>query len=367
MELLKVKIRKCGGNTRHPKLLILYVQLGNEAFRSSDYVKAMEYYKQAIQCDKLAYDNDARKKSNGRSFSLRDKKANDQHQREQNRLLGDAYANLGTVYWTTGQYENAIYMLQNALATYEFDHHARYRVNKSHSGNSMPQIASIYHQLGLAYSLCDNYTTALECLEYAKTLRESLGDALSVAKTFDTIGRILFLQEQRQGPKEASPVDGDENERTGNGDTTARSRLDEALLQHQQALSILNIYKTSEGAGDVQKNLLSTLANMIKIYIYREEWNGAIEYYKEILHIQKNHLAASQASFGRVSPELFSLSSMSSPPAFQAQYKAVHDTLLQMSHCYQKLGLDPFANHCRQEAALLAEEGGFLRDLWQSW
>ena len=93
---------------------------------------------------------------------------------------------------------------------------------------------------------------------------------------------------------------------------------------------------------------------MVSIYTYQKDWNSAISMYEEILQEQKQYLSASQASFGGAFAGTSSNSS---------HYKAVHDTLISMSICYQELDLQQYANHCRQEASLIAQEGGLLQDL----
>jgi tetratricopeptide (TPR) repeat protein len=75
---------------RDSQIAALYNRIGNEHFRQHDYPKAVYYYKQAVQCH-----------------------ADLDH-------VAAAFANLGTVFWSTGDVEQSLAMLHQALETTSF-------------------------------------------------------------------------------------------------------------------------------------------------------------------------------------------------------------------------------------------------------
>jgi tetratricopeptide (TPR) repeat protein len=93
---------------RDSQIAALYNCIGNEHFRQRDYPKAVYYYKQAVQCHA---DLDQ---------------------------VAAAFANLGTVYWSTGDVGQSLAMLHQALETYEF--------------YSAQQRKPVHHQLGLVFA-----------------------------------------------------------------------------------------------------------------------------------------------------------------------------------------------------------------------
>lgn len=254
----------------HKVVAAHYMAVGNQYFRQGNYHSAAGAYKQAIRCEPGPH-------------------------------LGDAYANLGTVYWTTGQVDFAVQMLEQALATYE--------LVAVVDETSTSMVAQVHHQLGLAHCLQQDYEASLKSLEMAKNIRESRGDHIGVAKSFDAMGKVYFCM--------------------GN--------LEAALLHHQQALGIIKVTKQS---------CLATLKNMVQIYRYQQDWRSALAVYHEILREQKaRFVAASSALNGSTSA------------------KVVYETLLAMAECYQAMQLAGEAQQCRQEAMLMAEEAGLVRGL----
>jgi len=281
-----------GGDPYHVDAAPLYNRLGNACFRSGDYDGACGYYRQAVKCDPGPH-------------------------------LGDAYANLGTVYWATGRVDDAIEVLRQALAAYELDGAAAAEVTSSSSkaSSSSPQVAGVHHQLGLAYCLKQMYNMALKHLLRARRLREAHGNHLAVAKTFDAMGKVLFCQ----------------------------GSVDAALLHHQQALSILRVAAKSSSLAAVASTG-HTLRSMAQVYAHKDEWRAAIGAYEELLREQKSQLLAARASSSSFSSSFRENASETAV--------AVHKTLLALSDCYDRCGSLEEANECRHEAYLLAQDCG---------
>jgi len=97
----------------------------------------------------------------------------------------DALANLGAVYWSTGEWNHAMHVLHQALAMYP-------RVYPP-SEERQILVANVYHQLGLVHYLQGHLASALSALQVALWMREQSGTNAVVAKTMEALGQVCFL------------------------------------------------------------------------------------------------------------------------------------------------------------------------------
>jgi tetratricopeptide (TPR) repeat protein len=213
--------------TYHGSVGAVCNRLGNWYFRHQRYDSAVNMYQRAVVC------------TAGRS-SRPSSRSN---------VGADALSNLGTVYWTTGDLSQARSVLKQALAAYSMDLVA---VSAQNSGTSPNTIllatANVHHQLGLVYSLEENFVQALECLEEARKIRQQAARPDLVAKTLDAMGQVCCLQK----------------------DYTA------ALQYYASALALPSTQKTL------------TLENMAWIYGQRGDAPGALAVFHDLLQERRS-------------------------------------------------------------------------------
>ena len=254
---------------RDSQIAALYNRIGNEHFRQRDFPKAVYYYKQAVQCH-----------------------ADLDH-------VAAAFANLGTVYWSTGDVGQALAMLHQALETYEF-----YSAQQRKPVESL-EVAGVHHQLGLVFALKRDFDKAVESLQKAFAIRERATGARSIltAKTVDALGKVYKMM----------------------GDVQT------ALQCHERALDILNGHSV---------DTCSTLENILAVHIVRGDDAVALHVYAQILWQQR--MACAQ--------------SLSREAGMQ-----VANTLKKMSLLCLQTGRDQEANLYQQEAAAIFQQAG-LKD-----
>ena len=146
----------------HAMVATTWNWLGNAYFRQGNNEAALQAYKKAVLC-------------------------------EPGEHLADAYANIGTCYWTSGNVEEAIPFLQNALAVHEYN-----VMSRGQDPNTSPAVAGVQYQLGLALTLHQDYEEALFSLHQARAIRERIlgHDHMDVARTLDAIGKAYLFQGQ---------------------------------------------------------------------------------------------------------------------------------------------------------------------------
>jgi tetratricopeptide (TPR) repeat protein len=251
---------------RDSQIAALYNCIGNEHFRQRDYPKAVYYYKQAVQCHA---DLDQ---------------------------VAAAFANLGTVYWSTGDVGQSLAMLHQALETYEF-----YSAQQRRPVEGL-EVAGVHHQLGLVFALKRDFNKAVESLQKAFAIRERATGARSIltAKTVDALGKVYTMM----------------------GDVQT------ALQCHERALDILNGHSV---------NTCSILENILAVQIVRGDDALALHVYAQILLQQRTAFAQ------RLSREA----------GLQ-----VANTLKNMSLLCLQTGRAQEANLYQQEAAAIFQQAG---------
>lgn len=206
----------------HPLVAKTCNLIGNAHFRRKDYRRALRSYKEAVKCGV-------------------------------NHQLGDAYANLGTVYWTIGKVDEAIAFLERAHQVHEFN---LYRAKKD-PATSMT-IATVHYQRGLAFTLKGSFDEAMIHLKECERIRKrQLGsDHIDVARALDAMGKACMLR----------------------GDYPA------ALCYHEQALAIKK--KHADARGDPAL-LLPTLHSISVVQRLSGQTEASMSTYGTISKIQK--------------------------------------------------------------------------------
>jgi len=262
---LKHQIQQMG--EKHPSVGGLWNCIGNWHFRTQNWTGAIHAYQQAVQCDPGEH-------------------------------LAAAYANLGTVYWSRGNIESAVQVLNQALASYELDLVAEGKTPE----DSLP-VANCYHQLGLCHALQNEAPKALKSLERALRIRQLHSQDTAVGRTLDAMGKVYLMQ----------------------GD------LELALTSHQEALNMLL---------RANADTLTTQMNIAAVHMGRRDYNSALLVYYQVLPKQKSAMKATKAVNMRDSA------------------KAVYATLHSMARCFDQMNQRVDALRCRQEASALLEEAG---------
>jgi len=213
---------------RHPLVAACLNQIGNVCFRHQQHDKALEAYKRAVCCCDLKHSGEH---------------------------LADAYANIGTVYWSSGQLELGTDFLEKALAVHE------YMQAKAKSLGESLAAASVRHQLGTVYTLRGSFDQALEHFLCARKIQQHvLGlDHLDVARTMDAMGKTYLLCGDYQS----------------------------ALHSYEEAFRI----KQRSANPDVRsKALCESLLNIAAVYRARNDFEAAISTYCAIVELQKQEL-----------------------------------------------------------------------------
>jgi tetratricopeptide (TPR) repeat protein len=196
--------------------------IGNYFFRKQDYTRALDSYKGAVMC----YEGG-------------------------NAHIGAAYGNIGTVYWTTGDLENAVTFLNKAL-----EMHRYIESIQGVDPDSSSAVSNSLYQIGLALSLQQDFVTAMGTLKYCRRLREkTLGSKhLDLARTIDAIGKIHLF----------------------------RGELVDAMECHQQALAMKR-----EFVSDSNSAVITSLMNIAAVHEARQFYDDAIFTYMAVLTVQK--------------------------------------------------------------------------------
>lgn len=230
--MLRFKLEKYG--EEDPKVGVMWNKLGNSYFRCRKHEEALAAYKQAVKCDGGNHDF--------ASYYI---------------PVAAAIQNLATLQWTTGDTNQAIECLENALHMHEFA--AKSTKKDGNSYNNLA-VAKCLYQVGLARCITRQYQQAIHDLKRARTIQESLlGEHhLDVARTIDAIGKCyLFL-----------------------------GRFHIAMDCHRQALRI-----KKSTAGSRTPTVWISLMNIAAVHRANKEYKRAIEIYQEVLYFQQAELA----------------------------------------------------------------------------
>lgn len=138
----------------------VYNFLGNAHFRRCEYQLAVEAYKQAIQCAPGSH-------------------------------LGDSYANLGTVYWTIGELDEAVAFLKRAQDVHEYT-----AITRNEDPRDCLSIAAVAYQLGIVFTLKSSFHKALRQFSTCQDIRERVlpPDHVDIARVLDATGRVYALR-----------------------------------------------------------------------------------------------------------------------------------------------------------------------------
>jgi tetratricopeptide (TPR) repeat protein len=105
--------------------------------------------------------------------------------------VATAFANLGTVYWSTGDVGQSLAMLHQALETYAF-----YSAQQRKPVEGL-EVAGVHHQLGLVFAaLKEDFDKAVESLQKAFAIRKRATGARSIltATTVDALVKVYTMR-----------------------------------------------------------------------------------------------------------------------------------------------------------------------------
>lgn len=264
--------------SHHPLVAAGYNQLGNVCFRHHQYDLALDAYRRAVllcRCDN-------------------DSNSSNRHHPDNNTLkhLAHAYANMGTVFVSTGQLDRAIAFLEQALHVHE-----QLLGNHRHHGgddDDDPQEeeedrllarAAVQYQLGRVYTLLqeegssrdgDDDRTLKHLQGALATQQRVLGDGgchPDVVRTIDALGQAHL----RRGDYQS------------------------ALQCHEEALRIReSLYqKQLDGDGDGHDNrskvaFCESLLHIAAVHRARNDLQAAIFTYRAIVDLQQQELLRQQ-------------------------------------------------------------------------
>lgn len=191
----------------HADTAALYNEMGNMHFRQGNRKAANDSYQQAILCHPTG-----------------------PH-------AATAYMNLGTVYWSSGDAESALQVLQKSL-------------DCSSSDEISPQVASVHHQMGLCHALQQDFLKAMHCMKNAYNIRKALNKTTDVAKTLDAMGKICYMQ----------------------------GELDAAIKHHELAYHLLNL--TNAPTLNVLKNMAAAYEALGKDSKAIAIWKDLAEHFR---------------------------------------------------------------------------------------
>ncbi|GKY93484.1 hypothetical protein MPSEU_000315900 [Mayamaea pseudoterrestris] len=206
--------------------------IGNAYFRQGQYEAALDAYKRAVQCTP-------------------------------GEPLGDSYANIGTVYWTIGQVDNAIDFLKRAHDVHEFT-----AVANSQNPKESLLIATVAYQLGIAYTLKTNYRKALKHFAVCQDIRERVLPAnhIDIARVMDATGKVYGLRKR--------PGD-----------------LETALKYHEEAFHVKHsLPKRKRDAA----MLVTTLQSIAALHLQLADWESATYSHQLLLKMQKKLLQSNK-------------------------------------------------------------------------
>lgn len=230
----------------------------------------------------------------------------------------DALANLGAVYWTTGELSRAQVALQQSLDVYA-------HVCDHHSNQTLLLVANVYHQLGLVHSLQRDFVHSLAALHQAMSIREQIGRSELVTKTMEAMGHVCLLARDFE---------------------TAISWYSHALAR-------------SPSTGDAA---LATRKKLSWIYCQVEDWTATLAVLHDVLHEQR------QACAQAIAPTLRLILSSSSFTDTQRQHQLqvqrrqaaleMGQTLQTMLKVYLELGQTRNIELCHDELLYLMQHEG---------
>ena len=241
-----------------PRVGELWNAIGNTYFRAGDLKGAIRAYKSAAVCGQGPH-------------------------------VATACLNLGTSYWNIMQVKKATEYLLKALKEFQ----TALAVEGKSPLESL-EIASCYHQLGLAYSLEESYGKASTSMEKALEIRTRVLGAHSpvTARTMDAAGRVQMM----------------------------RGDFSRALSYHEQALGVL----TQAGFSPV-----ATLENLAAVYTAQGDFTAVVHMYVQVVHYLKANWMAQPAP------------------------GPLRDSLRKLANAYEQVGELRYAEDCRSEADLL--------------
>ena len=201
--------------------------------------------------------------------------------------VATSYNNIGCVYGFQGDYAHALEYLQQSLA-----------IRKQLLGESHPDVAFSYNNIGSVYYSQGDYARALEYYQQSLAIRKQVFDDFhpNVATLYDNIGSVYYsqgdyaraLEYYQQSLAIRKQVLGESHPDIATSYNNIGSVYDSqgdyarALEYHQQSLAIkIQVY------GEFHPDVATSYNNIGYVYHVHGDYTHALEYYQKSLVIFK--------------------------------------------------------------------------------
>jgi two-component system, NarL family, sensor histidine kinase UhpB len=186
------------------------------------------------------------------------------------RGIGNAYNNLGIIYWYKGDHARELEYLNEAL---------KMRIE----AGDKEQIASSYGNIGITYRMLGNYPEALNCQYKALRLFEEIGEQSGVAFTLNNIGTMHSVQKNYPEALKSYLAAAAIEEKSGNHDDLGNcySNIGNNYIRQGNSSEALKYYlmglKEKEIAGD-KFGVSVCYNNMSEAYCNLNNFSEALKY-----------------------------------------------------------------------------------------
>lgn len=226
---LEMRMQRFGA--RHFSVGQTFNLIGNHHFQRQEHDKAIHAYEKALKCNEGYVEP-----------------------RDSDHIAA-AYANIGTVCWKTGDILRSIVCFEKALELRTVS-----GIAQGIDPEKSLSIAASHHQLGLALSLKQEHAKALDSLNHALRIRESVLGRKNpeVARSLDAIGKIHLFQ----------------------------GKPDKALQCHQEAYAIKIAAIENSLTGERDATATVSLMNIATAHMARKDYKEAIFTYLAVRNAQ---------------------------------------------------------------------------------
>jgi tetratricopeptide (TPR) repeat protein len=280
--LSSLEVRRHKYGETHTKVGSAWSRIGSYFFQSRNFPQALEAFKHAVVC-----------------FPVGEP------------ALAASYSNIGTVYWASGQPEQAITFLEKALEIYEL-----IELSEGRDPEESLEVANTLYQMGLCNTLRGLSCEALANLKKCQKIQASQLSSrdIQVGRTLDAIGKVHYFKEE----------------------------YSTALQCHEEARRI----KSASGEND--NAVITSILNVAAVHHATKNWNAALSNYTKVMYLQKSELVRCRNQKGQ--------------PLVSRAAQEVGETLQLMGNLHSQMGEEAKAQRFYKEATLLFEEAGIPED-----
>lgn len=211
--------------------------------------------------------------------------------------LATTLGNLGTVYWNMGNFDSSISCLEESLSLHR---------QISGGSESNVRVANALHNLGMARFFNKDFNEAQKVLEKALRLRKDILGIyhIDVARTLDVLGKVYIT-------KQIHTL---------------------AMSSHMEALSI-----KIRVLGKRNPSSVISLMNVANVYRCKDEFDDAINLYKDALIIQQEISAFDESLEVDVGTTLHTIGDIQ---VQKSSFFGALSTYREASYIYENAGLD---------------------------